>query len=72
MKLPKGITMNTIFASGLQTGAEIYMPLKWVLKHGNIPAAIVKVKEDLRGAIVSKDKDYAALLEKKLSVLEAI
>lgn len=72
MKLPKGITMNTVFASGRQTGAEIYMPLKWVLKHGNIPVAIGKTKGDLRSAQIANDKEYASLLEKKLSVLEAI
>jgi len=69
MKLPKGITINTIFASGTM-GENKYMPLKWVLKHGNITQAIVDTKQNIQSAISNNDKEYLSILEKKLIVLE--
>lgn len=70
-KLPKGINMQTIFASGTM-GDTIYMPLKWVIKNGNISQAITQTMQNILSAKSYKDNDFIVLLEKKLQVLRSL
>lgn len=74
-ELPQGITLNTIFESGINNENSC-MPLEWVIKNGNIKQAIIKTKQNLQYVKTYKDIDVrkanVELLENKLKVLESL